>query len=177
MEGRLDKTRCSHLLFSSKRKKNVQFGHGSWTREGEEACGGKTATLHLPRIPELAGGSHLCLPPGSPAYSSGVERRRRGEPAGTASSAAHARRGEPGVCGRAGNASSERLEPAGEEHLVDGEAGPSGALTRITGASRGWRPAAGWASPRCARAASCLGYARPGGSAAAVCAAPKGAPG
>lgn len=94
---RLDKTRCSHLLFSSKRKKNVQFGHESWTREGEEACGGRTATLYLPRIPELACGSHLCLPPGPPVCSSGVERRRRGEPAGTASGAAHARGGARSV--------------------------------------------------------------------------------
>nr|XP_042141335.1 serine/arginine-rich splicing factor SR45-like [Peromyscus maniculatus bairdii] len=122
-------------------------------------AGRRLCTSH--RSPRLRMGA-TCACHRAPACSSGVERRRRGEPAGTAGGAAHARRGA-----RSARPCRERiLRPprTGAEHLTDSEAGPGGApLTKRTGASRSWRPAAGWVSPRCARAASCPGYARPGG--------------
>lgn len=67
-------------------------------------------------------------PPVPATQAPGVPLRRGAAQAwgagGDRSRAAHARRGESGVCGHAGNASSERLEPAGAEYLVGRRGGP-----------------------------------------------------
>lgn len=115
LQWRLDKTSCSQPL-SLKRKKKVQFGRAWQLDPGRwEACGvclprqgGDSAPPTDPRACGWEPPVPATGPPRAPrAWSGAGVGCRRGPQA-----ARRTRDGEPGVRGRAGNASSGRLGPA-----------------------------------------------------------------